>query len=58
MHAFDVSQHVWMDLSSSQNGSIRPAPRYYHGFAAVLGKIYLFGGSSYSGILVTNITNK
>jgi hypothetical protein len=46
MFAFDVYLREWIDLSSLQDVSTRPSARYFHGFAAVNDKLYLFGGST------------
>ena len=43
-YLFNADTKTWVDLSSSLKG-ITPAPRWYHGFAAVDKMIYVFGGS-------------
>ena len=45
---YDTSTQTWTDLTSATSG-IPPTARQSHGFAALDGKLYVFGGLDESG---------
>ena len=49
---FDPATMTWVDLTSSIRGT-PPAPRDCHGFAALDGKVYIYGGNSSTSIYGT-----
>ena len=52
LYALDLSKMRWTNLTApgSESGDgDRPSPRGYPGFAAVSGKVYVFGGIDDSG---------
>jgi hypothetical protein len=49
LYSYDPSSLTWTPLSASPGGAPPPAPRRYHGFTSVLGKLYVHGGQNMSG---------
>ena len=48
-YAFDVSEMVWKDYTSTSTGNV-PPPRFKHGAASAKGLYYVFGGTGLHGM--------
>jgi hypothetical protein len=46
LYSFDPAAMLWAPLSPAAGSAPSPSERYWYGFAAVGGKLYVHGGSS------------
>ena len=49
LYMLDPLTNTWSDLTHIATGT-RPSPRYNHGFASAINKLFIFGGDSYGRV--------